>query len=202
MSAAVPDLDVDDMIDVLATGADTCSVPASRFTARPRSADGGCWPTSTRDDELAAAGWCTTSPPAARCTTRTRHRRAAPCDGAGNGGRTVGCTCAKRYLVANDAATAPCSPATAWCRCAVSGEMTHDEAKAFLALRGHRRRDAAQADDSGKVEAWRYAIWTAGPPVARGHRSAASCSVRDEPRHPRWQSTRNRSLIGALYASL
>jgi predicted HD phosphohydrolase len=158
--AAVPDLDVDGMVEVLATGADSAlspGVPVSQLDhALQTAALLANW--HPGDDELAAAGLVhdighllpggtdeTHATDAVRAVRRTLGKRVAG---------TVGLHVeAKRYLVATDASYGGVlAPDSVVSLRRQGGALTEDEAAAFLARPW--AADAVtlrRADDTGKV---------------------------------------------------
>jgi predicted HD phosphohydrolase len=161
MSAAVPDLDVDEMVDVLATGADHLLSPGVRVSQLDHALQTAALVAhlSPGDDELAAAGLVhdighllpggtdeAHATDAARAVRRALGERVAG---------TIGLHVeAKRYLVANDAGYGGVlTDDSVVSLRRQGGEMTEDEATAFLARPW--ARDAVtlrRADDGGKVE--------------------------------------------------
>ena len=186
MSAAVPDLDVDDMIDVLATGADhllSPGVPVSQLDHALQTA-ALLAHLHPGDDELAAAGLVHDIGHLLPGGTDEDHATdAARAVRRALGGRVAGTVGlhveAKRYLVANDAAYgAVLASDSVMSLRRQGGEMTHDEAKAFLALPW--ATDAVtlrRADDSGKVEGLEVRDLDSWAPLLREvSRSAASAA--------------------------
>ena len=124
MSEAMPDLDVDGIIEVLATGVDSPLSPGLPVTQLDHALQTAALLAHLHpgDDELAAAGLVhdighllpggtdeTHATDAARAVRRALGERVAA---------TVGLhVAAKRYLVATEARVRrACSPTTAWCR--------------------------------------------------------------------------------------